>query len=41
MRGIPVEDVDGINHVLTLKGIRELRTAIRAELKARSERFLI
>jgi hypothetical protein len=34
-------DVDGVQHVLTRKGINELRAAIRTELKGRSERFLM
>jgi hypothetical protein len=32
---------EGVERVLTRKGINEIRTAIRGELKARSERFLM
>jgi len=35
------DDGEAMEHVLTRKGINELRTAIRAERKARSERFLM
>jgi hypothetical protein len=35
------EGPDGVEHVLTRKGINEVRTAIRTELKGRTERFLM
>jgi hypothetical protein len=35
------DGLEGVERVLTREGINELRTAIRAELKARSERLLM